>query len=257
MYLPPGNDIVGASPSLAPVAGRLRFLRDDKEREAGAVMCQICLFASAAGVRRLFVAEDAGRGVYPFGGAKGAGRVEVCWAAGVGAGEGFLLRLGRVVLGGVSLCFDREGSGGLGDWEGVVVGTYVGAVTFTGNSSSLSLSLPLPLPLSLPLPLLLVSSSGPAADPASSFESLPSSLVASSISMSLSAMRSVLLDVSFGFAAVFDPFAGFTATAFLDSFLEGFEDAIVRVCGLWRRDWDRLRLWLRRWSRAFFFGGGR
>ena len=33
-----------------------------------------------------------------MGGAKGAGRVEVCWAAGVGAGEGFLERFGRVVL---------------------------------------------------------------------------------------------------------------------------------------------------------------
>lgn len=178
--------------------------------------------------------------------------MEVCWAAGVGAGEGFLLRFGRVVLRVVRLCFGFEGSGGLGDWGEVVIGTYVGAVTFTGNSSSLSLSLPLPLPLSLSLPLLLVSSSGPAADPASSFESLPSSLEASSISMSLSAMRSVLLDVSSGFAAVFEPLEGLAATAFLDSFLDGFEDAIVRVCGLWRSDWDRLRLRLLGWSRAFF-----
>lgn len=156
-----------------------------------------------------------------------------------------MLRLGRVVLRVVSLWFDLEGSGGLGDlgiWGGVVMGTYVGAVTFTGNSSSLSLPLPLPLSLSLLLPLLLVSSSGPAADPASSFESLPSSLEASSISMSLSAMRSVLLDVSFGFAAVFDPLEGLDATAFLDSFLEGFEDAIVPACGLWRSDWVGLRL---------------
>lgn len=165
-----------------------------------------------------------------MGGAKGSRRVVVCWVAGAGAGEGFLLRFGRVVLGYVSLCFYFEGIGELRDW-GRVIGTYVGAVTRTGNSSSLSLSLPLPLPLPLSLPLLLVSSSGPAADPASSFESLSSSLEASSISMSLSAMRSVLLDASFGFSAVFDPLEGLTATAFLDSFLEGFEDAIVCACG--------------------------
>ena len=48
---------------MVPAAGRLRLLRDESESEAGAVMCQICLLASAAGVRRGFEAEEEGRGV--------------------------------------------------------------------------------------------------------------------------------------------------------------------------------------------------
>jgi hypothetical protein len=52
--------------------------------------------------------------------------------------------------------------------------------------------------------------------------------------------------------------AGLATTAFLDSFLEGFEDAILCVCrGGARRDWDRLKVEpLQWWSRAFFLGGG-
>lgn len=38
----------------------------------------------------------------------------VCWAAGAGAGEGFLLRFGRVVLWVVRFCFILKGLENLG-----------------------------------------------------------------------------------------------------------------------------------------------